>query len=382
MTSRSFISEVKKRDRLEWTQWLARQVEQLPPESRSFIKLDPFKSFGFTDIRHGRSGNQDRAVVAYRSSSDSSENWYLAVVCDGVGGSLNGERAAALACASLVAEISASHKTAPLAVLLHNALEETHKVVCAAFEKRSSTTLAAFVVKGDQSAICWIGDSRVYQLSHQVTLITRDDTLKTALELAGNFAEELNEEFAERLSQAIGGDCQIKPNVSPLMLSSHDDYLLCSDGVWKPLTATLQDLTANCPDRAELTRRLLLTSDWHGGKDNATAIVLPSPFEIKSALLRPTNYTPVGCCAVCLPGGTQLFVPKLETASYATQKQGGVAKGRGATPSESTTVAGAPQEKAVRNRNKKATTQLLIEEEIFDDAPQPTGPIQADKAST
>jgi serine/threonine protein phosphatase PrpC len=378
MTPRSFIPDIKKRDRLEWTHWLAAQVLQLPSDSRSFIKLDAFKSFGFTDVRHGRSGNQDRIAVAYFSSPSPKQNWYLAVVCDGVGGSVQGERAAALACASLVADISASNEAVTAEMALSHAIEEAHKTVCSSFENRSSTTLVAFLIKGENAAIGWVGDSRAYQLGRDIALCTRDDTLKSALEMAGNLGEELNDEFADRLSQAIGGDFKVKPNLMAWPLDPGDDCLLCSDGVWKPLGTSLRELIANCSDRSELTRRLLLASDWHGGKDNATAIIIPSTLELKDALLEPINHTPTGCCTICLPGGRQLFIPKLEGSPYSPPKPASASKNRGLTPVVQDLYPKGKSEKATKNK-KKSSAQLVIEEEMFNDAPGPTSSIQTDK---
>ena len=157
-------------------------------------------------------------------------------------------------------------------------LERAHDQTATAFHSKSSTTAVAFFVLGDEAAIGWVGDSRAYEISDgKATLLTSDDTLSGVMARSDSTVRfELSEEFADRLAQAIGGENPVNANVAAWAASSPDARcLLCTDGVWKPLDKTIDTLVDVCRDGSEQMRRMLQMSEWLGGVDNASAVLVP-----------------------------------------------------------------------------------------------------------
>ncbi|MDZ5459246.1 PP2C family protein-serine/threonine phosphatase [Azohydromonas lata] len=302
------------------TNWLASQILDLPAEEKSIIKLENFSTFGFTDISRHRSTNQDRALIAYSASNHTNRNWFLAVVCDGVGGNQASQHAAALASATIVQHTAELDGEGSAQAILEASLSKAHLEVLNRFGGKSSTTVVALLVKGFDAALGWAGDSRAYEFLDSITAeqaqITTDDTLGAALNRASiGISQQLNDDIAERLSQAIGADMPFRPNCTSWIGKAPEatHLLLCTDGVWKPLSTALTALVSACSDRSELARRLLLSSEWLGGNDNATAILLPSIPEIYNSLRDPKNWLPPDNCAICLPGGKTIILPNLAT---------------------------------------------------------------------
>ncbi|MBB4223929.1 PP2C family protein-serine/threonine phosphatase [Variovorax guangxiensis] len=373
--------------------WLMNQVLKLPTDARSSLRVESFPLVGFTDVRHAAHGNQDRIALAYSVESNVTSNWLLAVVCDGVGGSSHGERAAAMAVASMALDMAGLRRMGAIN-MLREALQNAHVRTSSAFHSKSSTTAVALLVTGESAAIGWIGDSRAYQISEgKVRLLTTDDTLASAVARADSTLEfELNEEYADRLSQAIGAEGSVTPNVIAWQPSSSGAHcMLCTDGIWKPTEGALDAMANVCRDGQELMRRLLLVSDWMGGLDNASAILVPPLDVVREFICDPANMTPKGGVVVCLPGPQQTLLPALSLldsagltrirnqdrrldesneSTYNSKKAPTKRRGGGSSKIRSTSGAG-------------TAGQLVIAEEPLDDtSPHPPGKIPGDGTST
>lgn len=357
--------------------WLANLVLKLPPDARSSLKIDSLPLVGFTDVGRAAHGNQDRIAVAYSVEPGGNLGWLLAIVCDGVGGSSHGESAAAMAVASVALEIAGSRRTGATG-MLRNALHRAHARTSHAFNSKSSTTAVALLVTNESAAIGWVGDSRAYQISDgKAALLTADDTLASVL-ARGNSALniELNDEYADRLSQAIGGENSVLPNVISWEPSAKDAVcILCTDGIWKPTEQVFNALVDSCRDGSELMRRLLLLSNWMGGLDNASAILVPAIGTVREFICNPINATPKDFLAICLPGPIQTLLPlsRVQEPLRAMHRQNQDHRpdpvnepvNKLKKPPAKKRVASA---KARANAGLSTTGQLVIEEEPLDDA--------------
>lgn len=365
--------------------WLMAQVLKLPPDARSSLKVDSLPLVGFTDVRRAAHGNQDRVAVAYSIEQDAATSWFLAVVCDGVGGSLHGERAAALAVAAMAIAIAGSSKT-NAAEMLREAFQSAHIRTSVAFQSKSSTTAVAWLIAGKSAAIGWVGDSRAYQISDgKATLLTTDDTFAAAMARADSkFKFDLNEEYADRLSQAIGGENSVIPNVIEWPLSADDaSCLLCTDGIWKPTEPAFDTMVDACRDGPELMRRLLLLSDWMGGTDNASAILIPPLGIVRKFICEPSNATPKESILICLPGPMQIMMPvselKITPRSIQIKQQPKRVDKSKNLENELKELPNKRKIARTKGRSKQRTfesNQFAIEEEILDDtSPNTTGKI-------
>lgn len=373
--------------------WLTRLVLRLPVEVRSSLRVEPLALIGFTDERKSGNGNQDRIAVAYSTGESPSSSWFLAVVCDGVGGSSHGERAASAAIAHMVLEAMSCRQTSGVEEALKAILERAHDQTAAAFHSKSSTTAVAFFVLGDEAAIGWVGDSRAYEISDgKATLLTSDDTLSGVMARSDSTVRfELSEEFADRLAQAIGGENPVNANVAAWAASSPDARcLLCTDGVWKPLDKTIDTLVDVCRDGSEQMRRMLQMSEWLGGVDNASAVLVPPVHAVQAFLKDPDNGTPAGSIVVHLPGNVQTLLAGYFTKGTGLIQEAKTHSYQPAYPKQPVdrpkTAPAKRKSRAAKGRAKpvrlQAGSQLVIAEEPVDEAPAHTPEaVPSDKSS-
>jgi serine/threonine protein phosphatase PrpC len=196
----------------------------------------------FQDSRVGaRSYNQDRIGHWYTRDS------LLLVLADGMGGHLMGEVAAQIAVDYLA---SAFQKDAQMRIpdpdlflfrsvgRIHSAIGEYAKKLDLPDSPR--TTLVACIVQDGHAWWTHIGDSRLYLIRRgNIVVRTRDHTRVQQLVDQGRIREEAISSHPERnmLLQCLGGGHtpRIEPTASA-RLAKDDILLLCSDGLWGPLT--------------------------------------------------------------------------------------------------------------------------------------------------
>lgn len=334
---------------------------------------------GFTDDRRAAYGNQDRIAVAYAAGRGES-SWLLAIVCDGVGGSSHGERAASTAAASVALEVARSDTRKELAKVLGTALSRAHSQTANRFQSKSSTTAVALLVSHADAVVGWVGDSRAYLLSGgKAALLTTDDTLAAAAARANpDLGIELNEEYGERLAQAIGGTNPVSPNILAWKSAEPDAMcMLCTDGVWKPTEAALDSLVGACQDVPELARRLMFVSDWMGGTDNASALLVPSVARLRDFLAHAASPTPEGFLSLHLPGPSHVLIPSQEAAAGqrvredVPDKQANLPGFTQTTPPTkeppAKRKANSSKKVDVKPKNRRLSNQLVIAEEPLDE---------------
>jgi serine/threonine protein phosphatase PrpC len=184
-----------------------------------------------------RGTNQDRAAVEMSSQTA------LAVVCDGMGGHSDGERAATIG--ERVLRERFREATKPLLDpmgFLHLALGEAHARVVEfggdiPFEVRPRATCAACLVQDGAAYWAHAGDSRVYLLRDgQMVKRTRDHSHVELLLREGLIeADEMHgHPMRNFVESCIGGEALL-PEMSiglrePLQVG--DVLMLCSDGLW------------------------------------------------------------------------------------------------------------------------------------------------------
>lgn len=229
----------------------------------------------------GRPYNQDR--VAHWMTADA----LLLVVADGMGGYAGGELAARAAVESLGAAFREQAQPAlpdPEAFLAA-APGRAHAAVVKAAEKAGlgdapRTTLVACVVQRGHVYWTFVGDSRFYLIREgRILARTKDHTYVQQLIDAGRMREEAAAAHPDRskLLRALGGpSAPPREPVAKAGLAKNDIVLLCSDGLWAPLTPRLllMGLTGKDPRRA--VPDLMRLAEAHAGPDcdNLSAVAV------------------------------------------------------------------------------------------------------------
>jgi serine/threonine protein phosphatase PrpC len=241
----------------------------------------PYSLNGTPDICLGtctgpvREQNQDRALVTFTSYPTAPEKSFaLGVVCDGMGGLVSGDEAAFTAVSVFVSRVI-RWPGQPARDRLRWAALAANDAVHESLGGLGGTTLAAVMV-GWQGAAVGVnaGDSRIYGLapSREAKQLSRDDTVGGLL----GRQEVLN---ADRLVQYIGMGAGIQPRIIEIDQEEFASVLITSDGVHCASQATLAQVIRAPTSNLDLIRRLLALSDALGGRDNGTALVLPTRFD-------------------------------------------------------------------------------------------------------
>jgi len=196
----------------------------------------------FQDTRTGkRPYNEDRLGCWQR------EGALLLAVADGMGGHAHGEVAAQIAVDELGRAFNAEArpKLASPDRFLVGAIGAAHAQIVAQARQRKlgeipRTTVVACAVQDGQAWWAHVGDSRLYLLRKgRVAARTRDHSYVQQLVDAGKIREEAAENHPDRnrVMRCLGGPQP--PKIDPahsIVLEMDDVLLLCTDGLWGPLT--------------------------------------------------------------------------------------------------------------------------------------------------
>lgn len=235
---------------------------------------------------------QDSRRGARRYNQDRLGHWrapqaLLMTLADGMGG-YDGAEVAAAAAVEHVAEVFRAQATPQLADpeqflsrTMHGAhAAVVHKGSAAGFGAAPRTTLVSCVVQGGYAHWSYIGDSRLYLMREgRIIARTKDHTQVQQLVDSGRMREEAVASHPDRgkLLRALGGTGVPVPEpAASARLARGDILLLCSDGLWGPLTPRLI-LTAfigRDPARALPELMALAEARAGAGCDNVSAIVM------------------------------------------------------------------------------------------------------------
>ncbi len=250
---------------------------------------------GGTDIGSQRPQNQDTFVIADleagsisrpRIGTDVSVSRHglLLLVCDGMGGAAAGDVAANVAAATIHHDLEragAAVMRAPGASLNHaisGANEAILKEAEAHPEERGmGTTCTAAIVSPNHLTIAQVGDSRAYLLRDgTLRALTRDQTLASELGGCGALSAEetARSPFRHILAQAVGTRANVKPVATEEELREGDRLLLCSDGLYEPVSdKEIAEILNGTPDPCLAAKALIAAALAGGGPDNVTVVV-------------------------------------------------------------------------------------------------------------
>jgi serine/threonine-protein phosphatase Stp1 len=230
-----------------------------------------FKSSAVTHVGMVRKVNQD----SFAERTDIGV-W---AVADGMGGHEAGEIASAMVtdhikglppCESLAEMIQAVEESIHAANLQLVQQAESYDS-----QRVPGSTVVVLVIRGDEGALVWAGDSRIYRRrDQQVDLITRDHSHVQDLVEQGVILESEAEShpMANVITRAVGISDPLELDTTVFEVRSDDQFLLCSDGLSRLVSnEEIQSMMAN-RDSKEVTQSLLHTALVRGARDNVTLI--------------------------------------------------------------------------------------------------------------
>ena len=236
----------------------------------------------------GREKNEDRVGYCYTRDSG------LFALADGMGGHPEGEVASQLALQTLSAmfQHEAKSQLADPLRFLHDALVAGHHQLLRYATERGlidtpRTTLVACVLQGNAAYWAHCGDSRLYLVrGNKLVARTRDHSYS---ELQETLAQVVP--IGERFNRNVLFTCLGSPGkpvidtAGPMLLQAGDRLLLCSDGLWGPVSdaqitdeLTRHTISQAVPELVELALRsageksdnvTVLAVEWEGAEDSA-----------------------------------------------------------------------------------------------------------------
>jgi serine/threonine protein phosphatase PrpC len=245
----------------------------------------------YQESRQGpRKSNQDR--VAYCYSRDA----LCMVIADGMGGHLHGEVAAQIA-SQFIAEAfqrNAQPRLAdPLKFLLESITNAHHAIVDYAnvrsLLETPRTTCVACIVQDGLAHWAHVGDSRLYLVRNgRVEGQTKDHSRVQILVDAGRVREEAVAAHPDRnkIFNCLGQMGPPKVDLSRRTALRHGDVILmCTDGLWGPLTSRHICEELLRADIMQAVPKLLDMAEVRAGKegDNASVVAMTWFDESESA---------------------------------------------------------------------------------------------------
>jgi serine/threonine protein phosphatase PrpC len=228
----------------------------------------------FQESRKGaRKANQDRIGYCYSRES------LLLVVADGMGGHLHGEVASQIAVQFLTETFQREAKPTlndPFEFLLKNIVNAHHALVDYATVRglleTPRTTCVACIVQDGIAHWAHVGDSRLYHIRDgRIITQTKDHSRVQMLVDAGRIREEAIAAHPDRnkIFNCLGAMTPPQVDLSrKSVLHQGDTLLLCTDGVWGPLSGKLIAGALLNSDIAKAMPHLLDTAEQRAGKDS------------------------------------------------------------------------------------------------------------------
>lgn len=234
-----------------------------------------FKFCAYSEKGTGRRKNEDRVMVDQKLMTEKRcfgerEDWFKAVVCDGVGSTGGGDLAAGMIAKGFEDyELSAC---SPIALSRH--IHGLNRVVAeeqARNEQVSdmATTAAGIFMTDGRYLAFNLGDTRIYKYCEgMLTLVTRDHT---AIERFGHSGQGRNV-----ITSYIGGNGDAcNPSIRRGSAESGSIFLLCSDGVYKGISdEELKDILGSKRTIAQKERAILKRSLQNGSVDDMSLVLV------------------------------------------------------------------------------------------------------------
>ncbi len=218
-----------------------------------------------TDIGNKRKKNEDRVAFATIRSKNHALDVYM--LSDGMGGMVEGERCAAMALAVFMASLATSRGS--LTTMIEAAASLANDRVFSEYRGRGGATLSAVLRDENDIYGLNIGDSRVYSVGQgNFRQLSVDDTLSG--QLGKNYQLESED---NGLIQFVGMGNDLVPNIFTIT-KDNSEIALTSDGAHFIGDETIKTLLKCAPDVSTAVRRILATSKWYGGHDNASIITI------------------------------------------------------------------------------------------------------------
>jgi serine/threonine protein phosphatase PrpC len=236
-----------------------------------------------TDVGQIRDHNEDYVICKEPANdSEMTQNGWLYIVADGVGGADAGEVASQFASQQTVNHYLRNHTQENWGQRLVDSMQaantELRRMVAERNDNsRMATTMVAAVIDQHKAFIANVGDSRGYLWRKgSLEQITKDQSLVAKLLEEGAITEDEAENHPRRnvILYSLGSERSPKIDLFERFLEPDDKIFLCSDGLTRHVSddEICQHLAND--DIKETADALITLANNRGGQDNITVGIL------------------------------------------------------------------------------------------------------------
>ncbi|MBR6395251.1 MAG: serine/threonine-protein phosphatase [Ruminococcus sp.] len=247
-----------------------------------------------TDVGIARNINQDSVCI--KTANFEHGKAALAMVCDGMGGLSRGEFASAVVTKSFSDWFE---KDFPREIEFWN-WEKAGKAVRERIKKLNTklinygkrnniqlgTTATGIIAVNNQMMTFHVGDTRMYKLSYRLVQLTEDHTFVNREVKRGNMtpAQAKKDPRRNALTQCIGVQGDVNPDIRFGNIESGTNYMVCSDGFRHVLTDDdiyedlAPDIASNRITMMAKMRKLIELVKIRKEKDNISVVMFRAEF--------------------------------------------------------------------------------------------------------
>ena len=243
-----------------------------------------------TDLGRVRENNEDKFEF-YQPEDEArlASRGQVFLVCDGMGGHAAGQIASELSAKTFI-DVYYSHPASDPEAAMTAAVVAANRFVTDVGRSVPSrqgmgTTLSGLVLLQEKAYTVQVGDSRIYRLRNgELLMLTHDHTWVDEAIRAGMItaSEAENHPYKHVLTRAIGGEPDVKPDISSDEIQVGDVYLLCSDGLVNHVSDDTIGEVLRTKVPSEAAWNLVGQALQGGGSDNTTVLIVRV-----DALIRP-----------------------------------------------------------------------------------------------
>jgi serine/threonine protein phosphatase PrpC len=226
-------------------------------------------SIGFFSDRGPRERNEDFAGAVFGAELAHPRREIVAAIADGIGGAKGGRVAAELAVRGFLDGFCDQPESAEVRHAAAKVLNGLNRWICSQGHQdpklaSMGCTFTAVVLRGRTAHVVHVGDTRAYRL--------RNDRLSC---LTSDHARPGARPGSHVLVRALGVEPELRLDYAAQPVTTHDRFLLCSDGVHGFLTdERISEILRGRSGSGDAARGLVSAARQSGSTDNCTALVL------------------------------------------------------------------------------------------------------------
>jgi len=238
-----------------------------------------------SDVGVQRKGKANQDCIGISFPNKDSHLPPLLIVADGMGGYTGGSLASSLVIDTIINHYRSTADSADVnsCQILSQGILAAHEALISRAKddpelSKMGSTVVAVVVQGDQVCLANVGDSRAYVIDkNRVKQISWDHSLVGEMIRAGMITPTEAHTHPKRnvLTMSVSAHrAKFDIYTTNYKLAPDDILVLCSDGLWGPVTeAQIQTVVVELPPQ-RAADKLIMLANRNQGPDNISVIVV------------------------------------------------------------------------------------------------------------